>query len=191
MLSHLPSHHDLLCCTNLRSQQTTGPSFSSSKMNVLFVCFSFTLWVASTHGFQTSGSSSARAPFALHMAPRYDKKNARWMPTSSAEGPEAGYGIGKTLLLRGPKPFLHRLFQPDDYEQAVLKCEYGNAAFGPSPKVSPILLFAVRSLKSWPWRSATASKPKEIWMHTLKMRKVGRFAGFRRRLFCERVQAIN
>lgn len=58
---------------------------------------------------------------ALSMAPRYDKAEGKWLVTSPEEGPEAGYGPGKTLLLAGPKPFLTRLFSPDDYEQAVLK----------------------------------------------------------------------
>jgi len=55
------------------------------------------------------------------MAPRFDRATQRWSPSTPDEGPEAGYGIGRTLLLQGPKPFIHRLFQPDDYEQAVLK----------------------------------------------------------------------
>lgn len=58
---------------------------------------------------------------SLHMAPKFDKSTERWIATSPEETAEAGYGIGKTLLLQGPKPFFHRLFQPDDYEQAVLK----------------------------------------------------------------------
>lgn len=55
---------------------------------------------------------------------KYD--GSRWIPTKPEEGPEAGYGIGKTLLLRGPKPFLTRLLSPDDYEQAVLKFMAGD-----------------------------------------------------------------
>jgi len=67
---------------------------------------------------QRSSPSSSR----LSMAPKFDKAEGKWVPSDPAtEGPEAGYGIGKTLLLQGPKPFLHRVFQPDDYEQAVLK----------------------------------------------------------------------
>ena len=55
----------------------------------------------------------------LHMAPKYD--GTQWVPTSPEEEPAAGYPAYKTLLLHGPKPFLTRIFQPDDYEQAVLK----------------------------------------------------------------------
>jgi hypothetical protein len=65
-------------------------------------------------------SSADRGVTGLFMAPKFDKSTNRWIP-GPRDGPEAGYGVGKTLLLRGPKPFLHRLFQPDDYEQAVLK----------------------------------------------------------------------
>jgi len=56
------------------------------------------------------------------MVPRYDPVAQKWETNSpETDGPEAGYGPGKTLLLQGPKPFLHRIFQPDQYEQAVLK----------------------------------------------------------------------
>jgi len=55
------------------------------------------------------------------MAPRFDKATQQWVPTKPEEGPEGGYDIWKTLLLQGPKPFFTRLFQPNDYEQAVLK----------------------------------------------------------------------
>jgi len=60
----------------------------------------------------------------LHMAPKYD--GTRWVATQPEEMPEAGYGPAKTLLLQGPKPFFHRIFQKDDYEQAVLKFMAGD-----------------------------------------------------------------
>jgi hypothetical protein len=65
---------------------------------------------------QSAGSSSS-----LSMAPKYDKKTEKWSPSKPEEGPEAGYGPNKTLLLHGPKPYFQRIFTPDDYEQAVLK----------------------------------------------------------------------
>ncbi|KAL7527610.1 hypothetical protein ACHAXR_002037 [Thalassiosira sp. AJA248-18] len=37
------------------------------------------------------------------------------------EGPSAGYGIVGSLYRAGPVPFLQRLVNPDNYEQAVLK----------------------------------------------------------------------
>jgi len=55
------------------------------------------------------------------MAPRFDKKLNKWIPTSSAEGPEAGYDIWGTVLRHGPVPFFNRIFKADDYEQGVLK----------------------------------------------------------------------
>jgi hypothetical protein len=55
------------------------------------------------------------------MAPRFDPASQKWVATGPEEEASAGYGIGKTLLLRGPKPFFHRLLQPDEYDQAVLK----------------------------------------------------------------------
>ena len=56
---------------------------------------------------------------ALRMAPKFDGE--KWLAQSEDELPSAGYGIGKTFLLQGPKPVFTRLFQQDDYEQAVLK----------------------------------------------------------------------
>lgn len=58
------------------------------------------------------------------MAPKFDGE--QWVPTSDDELPEAGYGVGRTLLLHGPKPFLQRVFQPELYEQAVLKFMAGD-----------------------------------------------------------------
>jgi hypothetical protein len=56
---------------------------------------------------------------ALPMAPRF--QDGQWVPTSDEEGPSAGYDTVGTLLRHGPKPFFHRIFQADEYEQAVLK----------------------------------------------------------------------
>ena len=64
-------------------------------------------------------TTTRKSTTLLHMAPQFDGE--KWVATSDAELPTAGYGMGKTLLLQGPKPFLTRLLQPDDYEQAVLK----------------------------------------------------------------------
>ena len=53
------------------------------------------------------------------MAPKY--VDNKWVPQSEAEQPGAGYDVVGTLLRHGPKPAFTRVFQPDDYEQAVLK----------------------------------------------------------------------
>jgi hypothetical protein len=70
---------------------------------------------------QTAGSFTS-----LSMAPKYDKRTEKWSPSKPEEGPEAGYPPTKTLLLHGPKPYLQRIFTPDDYEQAVLKFMSGD-----------------------------------------------------------------
>ena len=68
----------------------------------------------------TRRPTKSATPLALlHMVPKFD--GDKWVAQSEAELPSAGYGIGKTFLLQGPEPFLKRLFQPDDYEQGVLK----------------------------------------------------------------------
>jgi hypothetical protein len=76
----------------------------------------------------TKKSSSSLSPTSssLNMAPKYDKTTQKWSPSKPEEGPAAGYGVTKTLLRHGPKPFLQRIFQPDDYEQAVLKFMAGD-----------------------------------------------------------------
>jgi len=45
----------------------------------------------------------------------------QWVTESDAECPEAGYGVGRTFLRYGPTPTVRRIFQPQEYEQAVLK----------------------------------------------------------------------
>ena len=73
-----------------------------------------------------SSSSSSSSSSSLDMAPRFDKKTQKWYPTSPEEGPEAGYPLVNTLLLHGPKPFLQRVLNKDDYEQGVLKFMAGD-----------------------------------------------------------------
>uniref|UniRef100_A0A7R9W357 Uncharacterized protein n=1 Tax=Pseudictyota dubia TaxID=2749911 RepID=A0A7R9W357_9STRA len=57
---------------------------------------------------------------ALGMAPKYDPFTQRWEATED-EDYEGAYGPVGSLIRAGPKPFLIRLFSPDQYEQAVLK----------------------------------------------------------------------
>jgi hypothetical protein len=79
--------------------------------------FAFMVAPSSSCATQRKGSSSS----SLNMAPKFDKATQKWSPSSPEEGPEAGYGVTKTLLRHGPKAFLQRVFTPDDYDQAVLK----------------------------------------------------------------------
>jgi hypothetical protein len=62
----------------------------------------------------------------LSMVPRYDNKLNRWTPSGPEEGPGASYGPLGSLLRQGPSPFFTRIFNPDDYEQAVLKFMAGD-----------------------------------------------------------------
>ena len=79
------------------------------------------LTLITTHAFTGHYDARNGGRTSLSMAPKYDKALSRWVVTDDEDGPEAGYGPVKTLLLRGPKPFFSRIFTPDDYEQAVLK----------------------------------------------------------------------
>merc|ERR1719148_391635 len=65
----------------------------------------------------------------LFVGPTYDKTTEKWSPSSDEEGPEAGYGIGKTFLLHGPEPTFQRLFRADNYEQAVLTGTWASIVF--------------------------------------------------------------
>jgi hypothetical protein len=69
---------------------------------------------------------TSHATLSLGMAPKYDKNTNKWTPTSADEGPEAGYDLWGSLLRQGPNPFIQRVFNADDYEQAVLKFMAGD-----------------------------------------------------------------
>jgi hypothetical protein len=69
------------------------------------------------HGAATCGATST----SLTMAPRFDKSTQTWVATNANEQPSAGYPPIGSLLRQGPKPYLLRVFKPDEYEQAVLK----------------------------------------------------------------------
>lgn len=62
-----------------------------------------------------SGAKKAAGP----PLPTFDKSTQKWIP--SGEDDEEGWGPGGSLLRFGPLPFVKRLTNPDEYEQAVLK----------------------------------------------------------------------
>ena len=62
----------------------------------------------------------------LNMAPKFDKTQNKWLPTSPEEEPEAGYDIWGSLLRQGPNPFFNRLLRGEEYEQGVLKFMAGD-----------------------------------------------------------------
>jgi len=88
-------------------------------MKSVLISFLALLGLTSSNAFAVSQNS--RYGVALSMAPKYDKNEGRWTPSTPEEGSEFGYGPTKTLLLHGPKPWFSRVFTPDDYDQAVLK----------------------------------------------------------------------
>lgn len=79
---------------------------------VVAVCSAFAPFQQATAGSKTS-------LFAAQKVPKFD--GDKWVYTAEDQKPSAGYGATKTLLLHGPAPFINRVFQTDDYEQAVLK----------------------------------------------------------------------
>jgi hypothetical protein len=72
------------------------------------------------------GRSGLQPQMELFMTPRFDTSVNKWVASKPEDEASAGYSIYKTLLIRGPKPFLHRVLQPEDYEQAVLKFMAGD-----------------------------------------------------------------
>jgi hypothetical protein len=70
---------------------------------------------------QISSSSSSRMSVLLHMAPQFDPTAQKWVPSSEEESAEANYPPIKSLLRHGPKAYLTRVFNADNYDQAVLK----------------------------------------------------------------------
>ena len=66
-------------------------------------------------------SMTPRTTTLLSMVPRFDPATEKWYPSQAEEEASAGYGPTGTLLRAGPKPFLQRVFSPEQYDQAVLK----------------------------------------------------------------------
>jgi hypothetical protein len=71
--------------------------------------------------FASMSSSTVRC-----MVPKFDSKAQKWSPSSEEETSKAGYSKITTLLLHGPNPFFQRVFQEENYEQAVLKFMAGD-----------------------------------------------------------------
>ncbi|KAL7512543.1 hypothetical protein ACHAXN_011322 [Cyclotella atomus] len=90
-----------------------------SSRNMLLLAAAIMAIASSTHAFAPTASS--RRVTELYMAPRFDKSTQRWYTDDPAEQAGASYGPVGSLYRAGPKPFLQRIFNPDTYDQAVLK----------------------------------------------------------------------
>ena len=77
--------------------------------------------VSSVQGFAPPAGRAAATTTSLDMAPRYDKKTQKWSPSTPEESAENNYPAYRTLLRHGPKAFLVRVTQPENYDQAILK----------------------------------------------------------------------
>ena len=74
----------------------------------------------------TTARSTQRTITQQYMAPRFDSSTEKWIPASQDETvSSAGYGPFGTLLRQGPKPFLIRLSNTQNYEQGVYKLMAG------------------------------------------------------------------
>ena len=97
-------------------------------MNCLFILLSlpllsvaFTLLPSASVISTTITTNKLAFSSSLGMAPKFDKQLNKWVPSSSEEGPEAGYDIWGTVIRHGPVPFFNRIVKADEYEQGVLK----------------------------------------------------------------------
>ena len=133
----------------------------------------------------TSSSSSA----LLASAPRFDKATEKWLVTDpETQGPSAGYNIIGSLYRAGPVPVVTRIFNGDQYEQAVLKFM---AAEGCDRVVSFDMFYVQHSLCAVRRRVLTIltltfysisrllnmqqiyRRHKATWMRTLRIHKIG------------------
>lgn len=87
------------------------------RLIALFLSFTALSSNAFTPGAQPRPKQQSST--GTRMAPKY--VDNKWIPQSEKEMPDAGYDVVGTLFRHGPKPVFSRIFQPDDYEQAVLK----------------------------------------------------------------------
>jgi len=95
-------------------------------MNCLFILLSLPLlsvaftMLPSASVISTTTTNKRSISSSLGMAPKFDKQLNKWVPSSSEEGPEAGYDIWGTVIRHGPVPFFNRIVKADEYEQGVL-----------------------------------------------------------------------
>lgn len=118
-----------------------------------------------------------RARAATFLAVKFDKKLNKWITTKNDEGPEAGYDIWGTLLRGGPKPFLARVFGPDQYEQAVLKvtsgifCSADNFEILGEFSLLQVISHYIHSL--WPATRWAEWRHRQTWIFTCKIPTIG------------------
>ena len=85
----------------------------------LLLCLSTILGLSSAFVAPSSRiAQSSRADTSL--APQFDPSTEKWEPSSDADL-EGSYSAVGTLVRAGPKPFLIRLVNPGEYDQAVYK----------------------------------------------------------------------
>jgi len=77
--------------------------------------------IGSAVAFAPSARGTTGAATSLSMAPRFDKSTEKWFTDDPEEMAGSSYGPIGSLYRAGPKPFFSRVFNPDTYDQAVLK----------------------------------------------------------------------
>ncbi|KAL7448263.1 hypothetical protein ACHAWC_000486, partial [Mediolabrus comicus] len=90
-------------------------------MTTMLAAIFIAVMVRCSYAFAPTSSINAARDTSLSMAPRFDKSTERWITDDPAEMAGASYGPIGSLYRAGPKPFFTRIFNPDTYDQAVLK----------------------------------------------------------------------
>mmetsp|Transcript_31276 Transcript_31276/g.67565 ORF Transcript_31276/g.67565 Transcript_31276/m.67565 type:complete len:204 (+) Transcript_31276:135-746(+) len=85
--------------------------------SILGTASAFTPSSATNHAQRTPITTTT----SLSMAPRFDKSTNKWYTDVPEEQAGSSYGPIGSLYRAGPKPFFSRIFNPDTYDQAVLK----------------------------------------------------------------------
>jgi len=133
----------MVVARNYSAMMTMVASASAALLFIIVGNSSFLLPTTNAFQIMTSSSSSSlsttniqRSSSLLHMAttggnknksnnkkaPRFDKATEKWIITDpETQGPSAGYDLIGSLYRAGPVPFFQRVFNGDQYEQAVLK----------------------------------------------------------------------
>ena len=84
------------------------------------LCLSAILGLSSAFVAPSSRIAQSASRADTSLAPQFDPSTEKWEPSSDADL-EGSYSAVGTLVRAGPKPFLVRLVNPGEYDQAVYK----------------------------------------------------------------------
>lgn len=117
-------HHDVAVAfhtSNIHHTQKPFHSLANMMIRSILILLAMSSVVLAFAPISSSFKKCSLAS-ALDMAtPRFDSTKQRWYINPESEGAESGYDANGSLLRQGPKAYLTRILNPDEYEQACLK----------------------------------------------------------------------